>query len=319
MLYELNVISVFQIVKEDKMNKKEVNEDIKPSNDYVFKYIFANEKDKKALIGIVESILEMQEGEIQDIYILNPEMTISSINEKAGILDIKAITNSKQYIDIEMQIVSEKDFIKRFIYYNSKMLVEQVKKGDEYERINKTISIIITDFTLLGEEEYFHNKYQLMNIKTSRPLTDLVEYNIVELTKLGRVDMKKISEGEKRKIAWCEFLASDSLEDAVAVSKKYNYAGLASAGDWMIKLTKDDKARMEAEDRAKWAHVKKNQIKLAKEIGFEEGMGQGRTEGITEGIKENTLQVAAKLKQAKAGIDMIVEVTGLSKAEIARL
>jgi predicted transposase/invertase (TIGR01784 family) len=275
----------------------------KPSDDHVFKYIFANEKDKKALMGFIESILEMKEGEIKDIRILNPGLPISRAKDKAGILDVKAVTNLKQTIDIEMQLVFEKDFIKRIVYYNSLLLAQQVKKGERYNKINRTVSIIITNFTLLKDEEYYHNKYQIANLKSGVPLTDLIEYNIVELTKFRRVDMKKIGENEKRKIAWCEFLASDSLEDAVIVTKKYNYAGLASAGYWIDELSKEEKERWVERDILVGKHARKNQILAAKEAGIEEGM-----------------YLAAKnLKKAKAGIDMIVEVTGLSKAEIAKL
>lgn len=49
------------------------------------------------------------------------------------------------------------------------------------------------------------------------------------------------------------------------------------------------------------------------------GIKQGIEQGISQGQKNEKIEIARKLKQEKAGIDLIVKVTGLTKNEIEKL
>lgn len=72
------------------------------------------------------------------------------------------------------------------MYYSSKMVTEQLKRGHGYKDIKKVISIIILDKNLINDSKEYHNKYILVDKKTGSQFTDLLEINILELNKLPK-------------------------------------------------------------------------------------------------------------------------------------
>lgn len=74
-------------------------------DDWVFHHIFCKgtEKTNRALVGILNIILDRREDPIKDLKIENPIQQGETENDKETILDIKATTNSGENIDIEMQ------------------------------------------------------------------------------------------------------------------------------------------------------------------------------------------------------------------------
>ena len=69
-------------------------------------------------------------------------------DDKLGILDIRAKVNNTVDINIEMQLVDEKNIEKRIVFYLSKMYTQNLKKAHNYSELNKCISILFIDFEL---------------------------------------------------------------------------------------------------------------------------------------------------------------------------
>ena len=67
------------------------------------------------------------------------------IDDKSSILDIKAETNNKELIDIEMQLNWYKEMPERLLYYHGGLLRESLHEGEYYDKMKKTITICITD------------------------------------------------------------------------------------------------------------------------------------------------------------------------------
>ena len=53
-------------------------------------------------------------------------------------------------------------------------------------------------------------------------------------------------------------------------------------------------------------------------IAFAEGREQGRTQGISQGSRQAKLETAKLLKQLGDSVQKIMQVTGLSKADVER-
>ena len=53
-------------------------------------------------------------------------------DDKLGILDIRARVNNAVDINVEMQLVDEKNIEKRIIFYLSKMYTQNLKKSHNY-------------------------------------------------------------------------------------------------------------------------------------------------------------------------------------------
>lgn len=77
--------------------------------------------------------------------------------------------------------------IKRTIFYMSKMLLDQLKKGEDYSSLNRTVTINILNFNYL-EGEKFIKSYGLFEEDTKKPLTDLLEFIFIELPKFNSLE-----------------------------------------------------------------------------------------------------------------------------------
>lgn len=95
--------------------------------------MFADENNKDMLIDLIESFLDMQTGEISDVIVFNPEITVESVKEKFSQLDIFVQTGNEQ-IDLEMQTENQEDFADRALVYWSKMASQDVKSGEPYSK-----------------------------------------------------------------------------------------------------------------------------------------------------------------------------------------
>ena len=157
---------------------------LSPKSDLIFKMIFGEEKNVDILTAFLKSVLNISIDEYQELKIVDPHLKIYTPNDKLGVLDIKIITKNGISIDIEIQIVNVPQMRERIVFYTSKMITEQISKGESYTNIKKVISIVITDYTLIKENSDYHNTYRLYDKKTGSEFTDVLEINTLELSKL---------------------------------------------------------------------------------------------------------------------------------------
>lgn len=168
-----------------------------PTNDYVFKRIFGHIGNEEITRGLISSIIKEKINTIKINE--NPITEKDMIYDKVGILDLRVRLNDKIICNIEMQVVQQEDIEKRIMFYWGKTYTGEIKKGDKYGVLPKTIVILIANFKLekLKEIERFHTKWQIREEKDRRNiLTDTLEIHIIELPKL----IKRLSEEKGDKI-----------------------------------------------------------------------------------------------------------------------
>ena len=109
------------------------------TSDVIFKAVFGRDTPgcKRALIGLLNRILEREEDPIVDLVYQNPFSMAELEEEKEIIMDILVETQSGEQIDIEMQIGTTKDLMNRFLYYLSKLVVRGLEKGEDYGKLKK--------------------------------------------------------------------------------------------------------------------------------------------------------------------------------------
>lgn len=162
---------------------------LSPRVDFVFKKIFGNEQHPNILISFLNAVLN-QKDVITSVKILNTDIDKEHIEDKYSRLDIKATTNNKEHINIEIQVKNEYNMVKRSMYYWSKMYESQIIEGDDYDKLTRTVCINILDFKCLKNDR-FHNFYRLKEVETNEELTDIQELHFIELPKY-----KGVSEDE---------------------------------------------------------------------------------------------------------------------------
>ena len=156
-----------------------------PKNDYVFKRIFGHTGNEEITKGLLQSIIPDKINKIE--LDSNPITEKDLLDDKVGILDIKAKLNDGNVnCDIEMQVVDQKDIEKRILFYWSKMYIQTLKVGEDYENLKRCIVILITDYDLdkLKEIPEYVTKWKIREEKYSKlVLTNDLELYIISLEK----------------------------------------------------------------------------------------------------------------------------------------
>ena len=102
-----------------------------PKIDFVFKKIFGAENNKSVLIDFLNAVINDKDP-IVEVELKNTDMEKEFLDSKFSRLDIKAITDKKEHINIEIQVKNEYNMIQRTLYYWSRMYSEQIGNGENY-------------------------------------------------------------------------------------------------------------------------------------------------------------------------------------------
>ena len=279
------------------------------TDDYIFKRVFAFEGNESALKDLLEAILKK---DIKTVTIKNPEIIPYEKDEKRGLLDIKAETGDGTILDIEMQMEDEKNTDERGTQYLGKMITEQLKKGDKYKKLKKSIVIFITNYNFLKrnsyhsvgkmkfdetlKEEYVEMGYE----KEDQIASKYIEFHYIELPKYKRKEPSKFTKLDQ----WmCIFTQN---EEGIEMAEKENKE-IKRAIDTLDFISEDPKER-ERHNSIVMAEYNR----LTSEHNFFEA-------GIEEGKKEERKEIAKKLLKIGMEIEQIIETTKLTKKEIEEL
>ena len=213
----------------------------------------------------------------------------------------------------------------RILYYWSDNYIRQLKRGDIFGELKKTISIVILDHEIeaLRGIEKLGVKWQIRDDESGKKvLTDRLEISIIELPKAKRI----YERDKKNKIGqWMMFLDNPNKEEVVQIMGENEH--IRKAIDELEQVSGDEKLRRIAELREKAIRDEQAAMAYAKEHGYNDGYEEGRKKGRNEGRKEgrdegkrqNQLEIAKKLLQENMKLEKIEEITGLSIEEIKHI
>ena len=69
-------------------------------------------------------------------------------------MELTLAAKSGRIIHIEMRVEKEAWLRNRILYYTARLLRDQLKQGEEYDKVQQVISIIICNHKLLEEEKF---------------------------------------------------------------------------------------------------------------------------------------------------------------------
>ncbi|MDR1936764.1 MAG: Rpn family recombination-promoting nuclease/putative transposase [Candidatus Accumulibacter sp.] len=276
---------------------------LSPCSDIVFRMLFGDARNLDVLRSFLRAALPLPRDDYDELTLQDPFLFSAKHDDKASVLDVEAKTKSGKVIDIEIQVANHAAIHARVLYYLSKIVAKQLKEGGSYKRIKPSISIFITDFVLLPEEEDYYNDYVFINRKTGRIFSDLMEIHTLELPKLP-------PETDNTSLwAWMRFLKSRTKEELEMLAQRHTE--LAPAAKKLIDLSANDKAWALYE-----ARLKAERDRIAREEFVRE---ESREEGLKEGLKEGQLTIARKALRRNMPVEDIAALTGLSPEEIRAL
>lgn len=232
-------------------------------NDIAFRKIFGNENRKEVLISFLNAVLDFKgEQRISEVTILNPYQLPALRGGKATIIDVKAKDQRKHEYIVEMQVAEVDGFNKRVLYYTGKSYVDQINRGEFYNKLKPAIFIGILDFEHTKNPHYL-NRHRILDIETGEQCIKDIEFNFIELPKF----LKKREELETLVEKWVFFIKeADNLEvlpeniDDEGLKSAYEEANIQT---WTkAELAEYDYASMrEQDERGKVEAAEKNAIR----------------------------------------------------------
>ena len=291
-----------------------------PKMDFVFKRIFGNENHPNVLISFLNAVL-MPVDPIKSVTLKDTTIERSHLEDKYSRLDVKAITNAGEYINIEIQLKDEYNMIKRSLYYWSKLYEGQIENGENYQKLSRTICINLLDFNLLNHDK-FHSVYRLKDCETHEELTDVLELHFIELRKMK--DATCIEEVKSKLEAWLYFINQPDSELVQELEKVE--AEIKEAKAELIRLSGDRKERERYEKRREsklnevsaLAYAQEKGIKQGIKQGIEQGIKRGIEQGIEQGVKQEKIEIAKKLLDVLDD-ETIALKTGLLASEVSAI
>ncbi len=161
-----------------------MEENFRLTNDILFQRVFGKVGNERITKLFLQKILGIQIEELQ--LDTNKRLIGEMVDNKIGRVDVKARLSNGSKVIIEMQVARYKYMTKRLLYYWAETYVSDLRRGEEYKKIEKTIAILISVENLEeleGIEEY-HTKWSIREEKhLNRKLTDDLEIHIIELNK----------------------------------------------------------------------------------------------------------------------------------------
>lgn len=208
-----------------------------------------------------------------------------------------------------MQIIDRKNIEKRLLFYWGKMYNMSITSGKDYDKLEKCIVILISDYELksLNEIKKYMTKWNLREEDYSNfVLTDVLEIYIIELPKFEKYQENSNSELD----IWLKFMNNPEVLDMKEASPEVN-----KAKEVLEEISNDERERYLAELREKYIMDQK----AIEDAGYDKGVEAGIQQGIELGQKSKTLIIAKKMKEKNIDINTISQITGLTIKEIQNL
>ncbi|WP_338420471.1 Rpn family recombination-promoting nuclease/putative transposase [Brachyspira aalborgi] len=220
------------------------HEEVYKLSDLFARYLLGKNGNEDLLTDLVNSTLrEFNFEEVKDLEIIDPFNLSENIELKESIIYIKAKTKNNETVIIEFQLCRNIDFLKRIFYYISKNVINEVKEGENYNNVQKIISINLLDFNLkFGDEGKAHRCFKLIDTKDLNISLDLIQIHILEVKRFIEIIKNSTKEELKknRLLSWMKFFTSDNLELIEEELKEENQI-MSKVIEEYRKFTSDDK------------------------------------------------------------------------------
>ena len=268
-----------------------------PKNDFIFQLLFGKQENKDILIDLLNAVLKREgKDRITDIEsVENKKLDAERMMDKTCVLDVKARGTDGTIYNIEMQLTDKKNMGLRTTYYWSKMFVEQLKSGDKYQDLKKTITINILNYDIFPKIDKFHTTFHIKEDNLGFILTDRLEIHFIELGKFRRLRSEKNITDPLHQ--WLMFL--DEIDEEILEVLKMSNPAIDRAEKILEWLAADEETLVTYRLREQSLHEHASMIADAKE------------EGKLETAK------AALMKGLE--IDFVAEITGLPIDTIQQL
>lgn len=274
---------------------------INRTNDYVFKRIFGSEEGKEALLGFLNAVFKLPPGkELTDVKLLDREIDPEHLLDRAARLDVLAKAADGSLINIEVQIANRFDIDKRTLYYWARLYGGQLKSGQLFSELRRTVTINILVFDWFADERY-HHVFRVRNTETGEPLNDYLEIHFLELNKV----LRRSWDPDDPLEAWLMYLNNLEGEGLKMIAEKNPAIRKALTIEEIFR--KSDAELRLYELREKALHDEATMVAGAK--------AEGRAEGRAEGLQDSIIRLLQKRFQVGHLSDKVRQIAEIQALE----
>jgi len=292
------------------MTEQQPNELLSLTNDYVFRRIFG-EKNVDSLADFLSAVIDIPVEDLAELVVDDPNLHREHKGGKRSELDIRVHTKSGEIVNVEIQVNPGQSIRERIAYYNDRIFVGQLGIGEDYSKLKRTISIIITDFVLITENSDCFNRFRWYNIDNRTMLTDAQEINTLELAKLPETD-----DGTKL-WQWLKLLMLRREDEMEEVAK--DNTAIKNVIVTLREMSADEAERRLAEAREKEERDRKSAYVSGVLDGEKQGEARGIEIGETIGEENAKHEHARRMKAKGFSASDIADITDLSIEQIEKL
>ena len=273
---------------------------INPFTDYGFKRLFGEEPNKDLLLDFLNELLKYQEGRITEISYLPNEKLPISIGDRKAIFDIYCTNEKGEQFIVEMQKAEQKFFKDRTVFYSTFPIQEQARNKNKFWNFELkavyTIGILDFEFEESAPNKYRHD-VKLTEQETKAVFYDKLTYIYLEMPKFNKTEKELETRFEK----WMFVLKNLPKLDRIPIGLKEQIFFKLFETAEIAKLKPEEYKQYEASMNAY------RDVKNSIDTAFEKGIEQGK------------LESAKKMLEKGLDISLIIEITGLTKAELEML
>lgn len=276
-----------------------------PYTDFGFKKLFGEEASKDLLMDFLNQLLP-EHHQIENLNFKNPEKMAHTAKERKAIFDIYCQTATGERFIVEMQKAKVNFFKDRSLFYSTFPIKDQAQKGGWNFQLMPVYFIAILDFQYdEKEEEAKFRRDVCLKDQDGELFYDKLHFKFLQMPLFN----KQAHELQTHFDKWLYFLKNlESFDHIPAIlnepifQKGFEIAELAH-----LKPKQFDDYQKSLLDY--W------EVKNVKDTAF----GEGVIEGEKIGIEKAKLEIAKALKANQVGLDIIMQATGLTEADIATL
>ena len=207
---------------------------------------------------------------------------------------------------------------RRTLYYWSQLYNRRLLGGEDYENLNRTVTINILDYRLFEDDIWqpYHSCFAVLNTKDARhALTKDLEIHFVELPKLTSSKKNNARHLER----WLRYLSPKTTMDErrrLAMEDSNIHTAMEAEKEFVT----DPFYITEYEQRQRYLrdqHARDKFVRREGEaIGFAKGITQGITQGIAQGISQGIAKSVLALRKKGKTDAVIAELLDMDIKEV---
>ncbi|MBL8618786.1 MAG: Rpn family recombination-promoting nuclease/putative transposase, partial [Deltaproteobacteria bacterium] len=206
---------------------------VSPRVDIVFRKLFGEPEGGAALLALLNAVLQWP-APLTRLVRMPDALLPEQPDNKVVIIDVLAVDDEGRAYQVEMQATAERDFAARALYGAAGLVRSRLQAGADYSEMRPCISVWLCDQDVLppspGADGQPRSRrcFRLSDGQDPRPLTDLMQLHVVELSRLRRT--KGRAGPVQGPDLWLHFLAEGetwsraTLTAAAAESPALEYA-----------------------------------------------------------------------------------------------